>query len=247
MRSGHSHVALAHAASARQSVWMAAGDFSTDGWAKTWADVLARADGKIAPVPNSRAGALRAAALTAEAFRDDPFNAWVFGGVPAMQSVFGHLARAVYAPAGYSYRLGDMGACMWLPPGVPSTTSAFRSARIAASLLRRAGPRALSRALAADSALSARKPAQPHAYLFTIGLVESARGKGHGSTLIGPVLEMCDRRAWPVYLESSNPDNHGYYAAKGFRTTEIFTVRDSPPVEGMIREPRPPISRASGS
>src|SRR3546814_9777936 len=55
--------------------------------------------------------------ITADAFRNDPFNRWLFGNFEAMGIAFRGLARHIYTTRGFCYRLGDEGAAMWMLPG----------------------------------------------------------------------------------------------------------------------------------
>lgn len=84
-------------------------------------------------------------------------------------------------------------------------------------------------------------PKKPHLYLYTIGVLDSARGTGKGKQLLNEALNGCDESNTPAYLESSNPNNHDYYVSFGFRTLEIIhPLKNSPPLELMWREPMTP-------
>ncbi|MEP2103579.1 MAG: hypothetical protein ABJP02_15725 [Parasphingorhabdus sp.] len=53
------------------------------------------------------------------------------------------------------------------------------------------------------------------------------------------VLNTCDAKDIPCYLENSNPENHGFYAHHGFERREIFACGEGgPSLEAMWREPR---------
>jgi GNAT superfamily N-acetyltransferase len=83
-------------------------------------------------------------------------------------------------------------------------------------------------------------PTFAHVYLFTIGVRPNARGQGHGRTLIQPVLNACDRAGLPAYLENSNPANSGFDGSCGFeRATMIEVASGAPPLEAMVRQPKP--------
>src|SRR3546814_4365942 len=55
--------------------------------------------------------------ITADAFRNDPFNRWLFSNFEAMGIAFRGLARHIYTTRGFCSRLGDDGAAMWILPG----------------------------------------------------------------------------------------------------------------------------------
>ena len=182
------------------------------------------------------------AEITADAFYDDPFNRWIFGTFPAISSMFHILARGVYIPRGFAYRLGDEGACMWMLPGQQTDFSMSVYAAITWSSLLKSGPRSVVRAIKTGNAMDAQHPHFPHAYLFSIGVRRNQQGKGLGRKLIQPVLDACDRESLPAYLENSNPANTGFYRSCGFEEVGkvIHPEADSPPLVPMLRQPRPP-------
>lgn len=176
--------------------------------------------------------------ITADAFRADPFNAWLFGNFRSMAIAFRGLARHVYTRRGYCYRLGDEGAAMWLLPGASTDLplSALPTV-IRAGLTSSSG--GFGRIRRAVAAMDAAHPTYPHAYLFTIGVRPRAQGKGLGRQLIAPVLAACDRAGIPAYLENSNPANHGFYTASGFEPQGPIVPQDgAPPLMAMVRQPR---------
>ena len=179
------------------------------------------------------------AQITADAFRDDPFNRWLFGSYAGMAGVFGALARHVYAPRGFCYRLGDLGAAMWMLPGGDTEPPLRALPALYSAVLLRSSWGAKRRTDATVAAMTRHHPTFPHAYLFTIGVRPEGRGKGHGRRLIQPVLDACDRAGLPAYLENSNPANCGFYGSCGFeRVTMIEVEPGAPPLEAMVREPR---------
>ena len=183
------------------------------------------------------------AAITADAFRDDPFNRWLFGGFDPMERTFANLARHIYAPNGLCQLLNEEGedraAAMWLMPGDSGDASLAGTLQTYWSLFASGGLGALKRGKAAGDAMAKHHPAQPHAYLFTVGVASAGRGRGLGRRLIGPVLDACDRTGTMAYLENSNPANRRFYASLGFERVELFHPRpDSPPLEPMQRLPR---------
>ena len=183
----------------------------------------------------------RVGRITGDAFGTDPFNRWLLGTQGAIDGVFGALARHVYGPRGVTYRLGDIGAAMWMLPEGDMEPPLAALPSLYWSILVRARRGAKDRVDATVAAMAAAHPAFPHAYLFSIGVCSHARGKGHGRTLIAPVLAECDRAGIPAYLENSNPANRGFYAASGFEHVGFIEPRpDAPPLEAMLRQPRAP-------
>jgi len=179
------------------------------------------------------------ARITADAFRDDPFNRWLFGSYRGMAGVFAALARHVYTRRGFCYRLGDQGAAMWMLPGGDLEPPLMAMPALYHAVLLHSSRGALKRTDAAVAGMNRHHPAFPHAYLFTIGVRPQARGQGHGRRLIQPVLDACDEAGLPAYLENSNPANCGFYNSCGFeRQAMIEVMPDAPPLEAMLRQPR---------
>lgn len=182
------------------------------------------------------------AAITADAFRDDPVNRWLFGNPRAILSAFRVLARDIYSNRGICHMAGQHGATMWFDNRSVNTNDAlsgWAQMSLAIGQLRHGSPGSLKRAIKAGELMAHHHPSEPHMYLFTIGTRSSARGTGLGKALLAPVLAACDRQGIACYLENSNPVNHSYYALHGFETREIFACGEGgPPLEGMWRDPR---------
>lgn len=183
------------------------------------------------------------AAITADAFRDDPFNRWLFGGFDPMQRTFANLARHIYAPNGFCQLLNEDGedraAAMWLMPGDKPGAPLTGTLQTYWGLFASGGWGALMRGKAAGEAMEKHHPEEAHAYLFTVGVASAGRGRGLGRRLITPVLDACDRTGTMAYLENSNPANRRFYNSLGFERVELFHASpDSPPLEAMKRLPR---------
>lgn len=176
--------------------------------------------------------------ITADAFRNDPFNRWLFGNFEAMGIAFRGLARHIYTTRGFCYRLGDEGAAMWMLPGGDTSLPLAALPAMLRSVMASSHGGA-TRIRRTTEAMERHHPQFAHAYLFTIGVRPAAQGKGMGGKLFRPVLDACDRAGMPAYLENSNPDNTSFYRAQGFeRVTMIEPMKGCPPLEAMLREPR---------
>jgi ribosomal protein S18 acetylase RimI-like enzyme len=191
----------------------------------------------------TRAGPAEAGLLgdiTADAFRHDPFNLWLFGNFAGIENLFHLQARHIYAPRGLCYMHGHEGACMWMLPGGDPSFGLREYAAFTLPTLFKCGPRAVMRGIQTGEAMDERHPAFEHAYLFSIGVRPSAQGKGLGRKLIQPVLDACDRKDLPAYLENSNPANTGFYVSYGFEPQgePIHPQPGSPPLQPMVRQPR---------
>ncbi|PHR16399.1 MAG: hypothetical protein COA41_15050 [Sphingopyxis sp.] len=180
--------------------------------------------------------------ITADAFRDDPFNRWLFGGFEPMQRTFANLARYIYVPNGFCQILTeggeDLAAAMWLLPGDSPDANLPGMLRTYWGLFASGGAGALMRGKAAGDAMAEHHPQARHAYLFTVGVASAGRGRGLGRRLIKPVLDACNATGTMAYLENSNPANQRFYNGLGFRRLKLFhATPDSPPLEAMHRVP----------
>ena len=184
----------------------------------------------------------RVADITGEAFAEDPVNQHVFGKASSIRSMFRVMAREMYLPHGQCYLHPDGGATMWMPPGVDAAPSQLGLLKFALGQVRHGTPGAIKRGIALSELMQDWHPKDPHMYLFTIGTTQASRGKGVGKGLLAPVLAACDAARLPVYLENSNPDNTGFYAAHGFERMGVFEIggTGSPIMEPMWRQPLAP-------
>ena len=128
-------------------------------------------------------------------------------------------------------------AALWAPPGhwqLPPTTIA----RNAIPLIRAFGRR-LPVALRLLTVMEKQHPTEPHWYLAILGTAPRHQGKGIGSAVMAPALEICDNEGLPAYLESSKRSNIAFYARHGFEVTgEIVLPGGGPTIWPMWRNPR---------
>jgi len=178
-------------------------------------------------------------AITAEAFREDPVNTWIFGEPAAMLPAFSVLARSVYLPRGVCHLAGDAGATMWCHSSANRELPLIPMMQLVVTIMGKGTKGAAKRGLGASAAMAREHPAAPHLYLFTIGTRSASRGKGLGKRLMAPMLDAADRAGLPCYLENSNPANTGFYRSCGFEHVKFFEPGPGgPPLEAMWREPR---------
>lgn len=79
---------------------------------------------------------------------------------------------------------------------------------------------------------------EPHWYLAVLGTHPDHQGHGLGGALIRGITDRCDEQGLAAYLESSKEKNVPYYERHGFVVTDTVSVKDSPPLWLMRREPR---------
>lgn len=179
--------------------------------------------------------------VTAKAFARDPVNTWIFGKERAIASCFRVLAREIYSCYGHCHFAGlpgdpPKGATMWLHSDQTPRLSRRAQLALGIGVYRHGKKGALDRATTAGEIMEKHHPREPHMYLFTIGVLPSARGTGLGHALLAPMLDACDRKGLPCYLENSNPDNFGFYSSHGFEHMDQFAAGDGgPPLQAMWR------------
>jgi ribosomal protein S18 acetylase RimI-like enzyme len=180
------------------------------------------------------------AAMLARAFHDDPVTAWFLRS---------EVRRPTYARRFFAWQLRRLlvqeqvhvagegsGAALWALPG-RWRESTWQALRLFVALVPALGPR-LPTAGRGVERVESRHPAEPHLYLAVLGTDPPAQGRGIGSALLAPGLELCDRDGLPAYLESSKERNVAFYSRFGFRVTdEVQMPGGGPKVWLMWREP----------
>ena len=85
--------------------------------------------------------------------------------------------------------------------------------------------------------VEARQPEGEFFYLAVLGVDPQAQGRGLGSRLLAPALELCYRDRIGAYLESSRPENVNFYARHGFRVVGEHRLPRGPLLTLMYRNP----------
>lgn len=170
------------------------------------------------------------------AFFDDPVTAWLLPDAQARRrklhrlfaalTRYHHLARGGVEVATVDERIGA--AALWDPPGA-WRHGTVEQLRAAPGMLVTFGT-AVLRGLRATELMKGVHPEEPHWYLAVIGSDPQVRGAGLGRALLRSRLDRCDAECAPAYLESSNPDNIGYYQRFGFEVTGEIVLPDGGPV-----------------
>lgn len=179
----------------------------------------------------------RATAVLLLAFADDPFARWLYPSAHTYVHKFPDMIRA-FAQQGYeasTVRMLDSGAgaAVWLPPNLHPDDDAL--GQIVANDL----PENIrDDAASVFEAMDEHHPSEPHCYLPLIGVDPSARGRGHGASLLVEALDRCDREAIAVYLDSTNPRNIPLYQRHGFELLGTIETGTAPSVSPMLRTAR---------
>jgi ribosomal protein S18 acetylase RimI-like enzyme len=130
-----------------------------------------------------------------------------------------------------------VGAAVWAPPEgwrVPITATI----RETPPMVRVFG-RHLPLALRSRLRMEGRHPRKPpHWYLAFMGVAPEWQGRGLGTALMQPALEILDAAGTPAYLESSTPRSRALYQRNGFEVTGEFNLPSAgPPLWQMWRDP----------
>lgn len=177
----------------------------------------------------------------AAAFHDDPVFVWVFPE-PArraeMTRHFFDLTVDGLAPHDDAWTTGAgiTGAALWVPHGRAAMRDA-EAERFAGTLAELAGPDA-DRLLEIIALLDDHHPVAPHEYLWFLGVVPAAQGRGIGSDLMGPVPDRADTAGVPAYLEATSARSKVLDERHGFVATAPIAVAGGPPLWPMWRRAR---------
>ncbi len=178
------------------------------------------------------------AAVLAAAFTEDPVFRWLVPDEearPVAVRRYFDLVVEVLAPHEDTWTTADgvLGAALWVPYGrepMSEEAAGWLGAR-AAELFAPHGERLEQMVQAAELV----HPAEPHEYLWFLGVAPSAQGRGIGGRLLAPVLGRADRAGHPAYLEATSPRNRGLYERYGFVAAEPIAVPGGPPLWPMWR------------
>ena len=180
----------------------------------------------------------------ADAFHDDPVMEWLFGDdrertQRPLKKFMAHEGRRHLKHPTVFTTDGHDGAAYWDPPKHWKT----RFLDVASMMpfmvtgMRHRIPRAL-KGLGMIEKAHARHP--DHYYLAVLGTRTASQGKGIGSTLMQPILDICDAEGVGAYLESSKEANIPFYRRHGFEVVEVLHLPSGPDIWPMWRDPRPP-------
>lgn len=181
----------------------------------------------------------------AAAFDDDPWFRWVLPGAHARRAWIAwfhavSLDRALREGTAFTLTGGAARAAMSvMPPGVdgPDVLGWLRGLRRPPLAL--PTPRFVATGLRTQARLDATHPRVPVVYLHVLGVHPSEKGRGLGGALLREALAMAATSGVPLFLETSNPVNLGFYQRFGLRVREEIRVGDAPPVWTLSTEGPP--------
>jgi len=176
------------------------------------------------------------------AFADDPMWLWVMEGRSRMVE---HTGRLFAAMAKHHMQKNNTvlmtrsgeAAAVWAPPG-GSHISYRDTVPMLPTMIRSLGYSGLKKSAALTS-LEKLHPSEPHWYLMILGTDPAHQRRGHGRTVVEPMLERADDEGVLSYLESSKESNVPYYRQFGFEVTrEHRLAGGGPPIWLMERPPQ---------
>jgi len=129
---------------------------------------------------------------------------------------------------------------VWRPPGAGEPTPKERFQSFAAALaVRILFPKTAKGLFHGFHAMHALHPKEPYWYLGCVGVDTGLQGKGIGTRLLAPVLDLADRTNTLCYVETPFPRDIVFYQRLGFEiASESHPFIGAPTVWIMTREPR---------
>jgi len=175
-----------------------------------------------------RGGIAEAARVLAASLVDEPGFVSVYPDAARRRDVMGRLMDALLRDA-IAFRHvwvaldGEeiLGVAVWFPPGAYPPTLG-RNLRLAPRVLPllRHGPGRFLGLIAMEGNAERHHPKEPVWYLAALGVAPGRQGRGIGSRLLAPVLEMADARGEPAYLETGEEINVRFYQRAGFEVRD---------------------------
>jgi hypothetical protein len=180
--------------------------------------------------------------ILVQAFEADPHVAWFIGNPKdpakalrrrqALERLLCHHAVS----CGQAYLSDDCRAvALWQKSGRKPRGVGYRLANL--GYFWYCGLSATLRSIAGEGEAIKRLPAGPYSFLWTIGVMAEARGRGQFRELMSPILEEADSDFVPTFLETTVPRNVSIYEHYGFRIVERYRYRGGPEVAFMRRDP----------
>lgn len=172
------------------------------------------------------------------AFAHDPYHRWLFREDRAWrggsQKIWSRVLRATLRDGRLLTTSELAGAALWVEP---STTPRILDTLAALAILARHSTKRLPALLRGLALQESHKPEQPYWYLFAVGTDPDREGRGVATSVIRPILDLCDQQGLPAYLETCTPANVPFYERRGFEVRSKFDLPDGPLTWGMLRPP----------
>ena len=159
---------------------------------------------------------------------------WLWGAVIRASLLSGAVVHVAHEEPGSP----PLGVAVWSPPGrhKHSALTLVRSGLWAAPF--RLGIAAYWRRRSLGPLLAALGPPEPHWYLNVIGVDPTQQRTGAGTALLRRMLPRIDGDGLAAFLDTSEPNNLGYYERFGFQVTVELKLPNGIPLWGLTRQPR---------
>jgi GNAT superfamily N-acetyltransferase len=180
--------------------------------------------------------------VLSESFSQDPMISWLVKPdkklVYRREFVFETMLNSFGFKYGHVYTNEKKSCCaIWAPPGKYNPNSFFNLLLLPA-WIKSVGLDRLIKIMNGSNYLAKHFAGPEYFYLMSIGTLPQEQGKGIGSALMKPVLDICDRDNIPACLETSNEKNLDFYKRHGFKIREeVIIPSGGPKTWVMIREP----------
>lgn len=176
----------------------------------------------------------------ARAFEDDPVTAFLFpegsSRIDRLLAFYRVTTPWLTEQGRFFTDTGLRGGAIWQAPRPARVGTAWTLLRLLRTgLVLRGRARA---GLVLGQAIESMRVRQPHWYLGILGTQPEDQGRGIGSELIEPILEVCDRTREIAYLESSKAVNIPFYERHGFEVMGEVEVPRGPVLWPMVRQPQ---------
>lgn len=166
------------------------------------------------------------ASSLARAFADDPAMRFIFPDATLRGRRLPRFFRMIFdGDAAHGVRIASIdgaAATLWRAPGHAHSSPA-ELLKEAVPLLTTFGL-ALGRALRVSAAIDAHLPRFPFWYLHIAGCDPDRQGEGLGKLLVQSGIDRFAGSGLPLYLETANERNIGFYQSLGFAVTGDWHV-----------------------
>ncbi len=163
-----------------------------------------------------------------KSFMNDPFTNWLVKHddkiLSRMDAIFAPVLNHFGFKYAHVYTTEEKNCCaVWIPPGKYNPNSIFNLLLLPA-WIKVVGWSRLLKTMQAASVLSNHHAGPQYFYLSTVGTLPELQGKGIGSAILKPVLDICDGDKIPACLETSNEKNISFYEKHGFKIKSEFII-----------------------
>ncbi len=169
------------------------------------------------------------------AFYDDPVVSWIIEDGPRRRQLLPGFFAAIaesYLAYDETYSVDEgVAAAVWAPPDANDDE---QLPAVLGSVVKENADRLFE----ILGLMEQKHPVEPHHYLFLLGTRPEWQARGLGSSLIAPVLQMCDRDRVPAYLEATSDRNKQLYMRHGFDVTDEIALPGGPTMWPMWRSPK---------